>query len=202
MERIEGTNPILSGDHFVTLALKLVRRECANVFLIVGKEYAQRPNVCVLPVSSGRVRGATQIRTTRTSAGHYPRKAKPETRASFRKRDAADAAAPPLHRDPAKIEAEARFSAALLPFHEQPKNLFRAQVLRKAWAFIVHIRFQEIALVLDADRDAPARWGISQGVFEKIRKDALETGLLGGHRPLGFRGNRGGDGKPHAFRFE
>ena len=139
---------------------------------------------------------------TRAGAGCCAWKAKPEARTLLRKRDAPDAAAPPLHRDAAKIQPKARFSSALLSFHEQTENLLRAKLAGQAWPFIVYVRSQELALVLDANRDLSPRRGIAQRVFQKIRKDALQTRRFGNHWPLGFRGDAGIDGKPYAFGFE
>ena len=52
---------ILGDNHFVTAVLKLVSGECANIFLIVGKENPQRADDgCRFALSTGRVRGFVQ----------------------------------------------------------------------------------------------------------------------------------------------
>src|SRR5882672_5195885 len=139
------------------------------------------------------------MRRACSDAACRSRKAKPEARAFLRERHATNAAAPTLDRNPAEIEAQTCFPSTLLPFHEKAENLFGTQVPRKAGPFVVHVGLKKIALVIHADRHTPAGRRIAKSVFQKIRKDSLQSRILGSHRPLDFQIDQRRQAEAHSF---
>src|SRR5215470_9606870 len=153
----------------VTAALELVSGERADIRLIIGKENSQGTHSYLCRSAAfpcGRYRSPLGRSGFRSSA----RQTKPEARTFFRQRNAADAAAPALDSDAAKVQSQARFSASLLPFHEESEDLLGAQILGKARAVVINKCLQKLLFVFHANGDARTGGCIAQGVFQKIRE--------------------------------